>query len=595
MAYVKNIWVDQEVERPKTYEVTNNQDGSVTLTDSFGLVTELGTPVNAVNMNHIEDGLADTDLTKYNATTTYNAGEWVTGVVDNKKGVYASKINNNVGNALSNDTYWEKVELGGGASRNIGEIVTSTIPLTDAGLHLLDGSLIQGNGVYDQFVSYMGDLYNTTAKTYNPSAFTVVGSPNITSDGVASGFSSSNYIEASVNFNRQDTIEGEFTTSSTINTSQTIFYGVNSDSAYLLSFGLHPIGLILWYGDTSDVWVNVIPNANLLPNHSYHFKIEKDKITVDNYTASINIPSVTETKIIFGKPSHGDREPFAGRIDLKDFSISVDGTQALSGSDRTGFCLESEWQQSVSTYGVCGKFVYEPSSNTVRLPKVTGIVEGTTDVSTLGDLVEAGLPNITGDFSDSNSWPGGGSAGGAFTFGSASSGTRVGDGGTIAANNYYGFDASLSSSVYGNSTTVQPQAIKVLYYIVIATSTKTDIEVDIDEIATDLNGKLDRDGSNAPNKISNALLSRWMPDCANGINITSFINNTYTSPANGYIFIQGNSLTITINNETWEVGDGGEGSRWNTSIFPVNANTACAISASTTGNKIIFYPLKGAN
>jgi hypothetical protein len=59
MAYVKNIWVDQDVERPKTYEVTNNQDGSITLTDSFGLVTELGTPVNAVNMNHIEDGIFD--------------------------------------------------------------------------------------------------------------------------------------------------------------------------------------------------------------------------------------------------------------------------------------------------------------------------------------------------------------------------------------------------------------------------------------------------------------------------------------------------------------------------------------------------------
>lgn len=62
MAYIKNTWVDQDVERPKTYEVTNNQDGSITLTDSFGLVTELGTPVNAVNMNHIEDGIESNDI-----------------------------------------------------------------------------------------------------------------------------------------------------------------------------------------------------------------------------------------------------------------------------------------------------------------------------------------------------------------------------------------------------------------------------------------------------------------------------------------------------------------------------------------------------
>ena len=51
------------------------------------------------------------------------------------------------------------------------------------------------------------------------------------------------------------------------------------------------------------------------------------------------------------------------------------------------------------------------------------------------------------------------------------------------------FDASQSNSIYGNSSTVQPQSIKVFYYIVIATTTKTNIQVDIDEIVTDLNGK----------------------------------------------------------------------------------------------------------
>jgi hypothetical protein len=76
MSYTKNTWVDQDVERPKTYEVTNNQDGSITLTDSFGLVTELGTPVNADNMNHIEDGIfnnseeLDTKVNKSGDTMT---------------------------------------------------------------------------------------------------------------------------------------------------------------------------------------------------------------------------------------------------------------------------------------------------------------------------------------------------------------------------------------------------------------------------------------------------------------------------------------------------------------------------------------------
>ena len=46
-------------------------------------------------------------------------------------------------------------------SRNIGEIVTSTIPLLDAGLHLLDGSLLQGSGIYADFVDYIANLYNS--------------------------------------------------------------------------------------------------------------------------------------------------------------------------------------------------------------------------------------------------------------------------------------------------------------------------------------------------------------------------------------------------------------------------------------------------
>ena len=154
------------------------------------------------------------------------------------------------------------------------------------------------------------------------------------------------------------------------------------------------------------------------------------------------------------------------------------------------FCSEADWQQSVNTYGVCGKFVY--SNNSVRLPKITGFIEGTIDSNALGDLVEAGLPNITG-----NIWAGDSygssiftSSSGAFQNGS-NSGWRTN---TVqftvsGASDIVTFDASRSSSIYGSSNTVQPQSIKVFYYIVVANSTKTNIEVDIDEIATDLNSK----------------------------------------------------------------------------------------------------------
>ena len=125
----------------------------------------------------------------------------------------------------------------------------------------------------------------------------------------------------------------------------------------------------------------------------------------------------------------------------------------------------------------------------MRLPKITGFIEGTIDSSALGDLVDAGLPNITGI------------TGGQYIRNGSYDAQGIGalvNGNTIPAAIGAGdgwwatqldFDASQSNFIYGNSTTVQPQSIKVFYYIVIATTTKTDIEVDIDEIVTDLNAK----------------------------------------------------------------------------------------------------------
>lgn len=83
-------------------------------------------------------------------------------------GVYKlvrSLIDDNTNNfvttpSLIDGTHWEEIPMGG-SSRNIGEIVPSTIPLTDAGLHLLDGALISGSGSYSAFVDFIADLYDS--------------------------------------------------------------------------------------------------------------------------------------------------------------------------------------------------------------------------------------------------------------------------------------------------------------------------------------------------------------------------------------------------------------------------------------------------
>lgn len=61
MAYQKTVWKDQDVENPRTYVMRDNGDDTVTLLDAFGTVTELGTPVNAANMNKIENGIEEVE------------------------------------------------------------------------------------------------------------------------------------------------------------------------------------------------------------------------------------------------------------------------------------------------------------------------------------------------------------------------------------------------------------------------------------------------------------------------------------------------------------------------------------------------------
>lgn len=222
------------------------------------------------------------------------------------------------------------------------------------------------------------------------------------------------------------------------------------------------------------------------------------------------------------------------------YSAFVDYIAGLVTDYPDLFCTEANWQTAVTTYGVCGKFVYDSVNNTVRLPKITGIVEGTTDVTALGDLVEAGLPNITGSLTNNNA-----SVCLMSTHGSTPSGAFVGSGTNTTASRGSGnsisqldFDASRSNSIYGNSSTVQPQTIKVLYYIVIATSTKTQIEVDIDEITTDLNGKADVDLTNVNNSGTSRGAGWAMPSNTYTDLTVGASGTTYTAPANGWFLLK---------------------------------------------------------
>lgn len=58
MPYDKQIWTDRQVQNPMTFVLTNNADGTITLTPSPGAITSEGTLLLADRMNHMEDGIA---------------------------------------------------------------------------------------------------------------------------------------------------------------------------------------------------------------------------------------------------------------------------------------------------------------------------------------------------------------------------------------------------------------------------------------------------------------------------------------------------------------------------------------------------------
>lgn len=356
-------------------------------------------------------------------------------------------------------------------------------------------------------------------------------------------------------------------------------------------------------------------NFNALTGYCDTFESGKANTSLSNITSD-GIEVIKNNSV-----SRNIGEIIASVIPLSDSGIHLlDGT-LLSGSgsyssfvdfiadlydseDYTEiFTTENDWQSSITSYGECGKFVYDSTNNTVRLPKITGIIEGTSDLTTLGDLVEAGLPNITGNVN----WKDGGqghtevmSSSGALYKDNQANVTYPSSGGT--STNYRGFsiDASLSSSIYGNSTTVQPQTIKVLYYIVVGTNSKTEIQVDIDEIATDLNSKVDKDLANMnPSQSAIDTIMSWvLPDYSSAI---SFATSGYTAPSNGYIYV----VTTANNNNSWDTvyinsveaytfkhNDGY--AMASSSIIPVAKNDVISFSSNRFGT-LKFFPMKGAD
>ena len=154
--YKKTIWKNQNVENPRNFRILDNLDGTKQILDSFGEVKELGTPVNADNMNHIEEGIASCAIRYYKETESYEKGEWALGIVDGKKEIYQSLINDNLGNLLSDSSFWRKMTLGA----EIGQpIITLNNSIEDNEIWLEGAEVSKAD--YPNLYAIYGNTYGT--------------------------------------------------------------------------------------------------------------------------------------------------------------------------------------------------------------------------------------------------------------------------------------------------------------------------------------------------------------------------------------------------------------------------------------------------
>ena len=500
--------------------------------------------------------------------------------------------------------------------RNIGELIFSPVPLTDSNLHLLDGSLISGSGIYSGFVNYISEKYYLNT-TFNSDIFSFAGTPTVTSEGIVTFSDSSNYVQLDYNFSQNHVFEIEYSgNNSTLSAATKPLnnaYQVYLHPSYANTFKIH-------LGTGSSFVVAEIQNSLFTTDYTIHLTITKSGLTytVDYVINETVTGTITKTFDSIPTSSALQQLKFIGsdnqhNVNLKTLTIAENGTVVISGENICNyFTDEITWQNSVTTYGECGKFVYDSVGNTVRLPKIKGLIEYTTSQNEAGNLTEAGLPNITGNYKDSTGRIGNyTSRSGALSYKTGTT-NNFGDGANSSTHvTEINFDASRSSSIYGNSSTVQPQTIKYLVYIVVASTPKTDIQVNIDNIVTDLNGKLDRDLTNISGTNIKNFDGQWVYKHSVINNNVNLSTGKYDVDLSAYLPADQNKYEVIVNiygaqnsssSSSFVILSSGliteSGTTLSYSNFAVNSNSTVQgmqTSIPVGLNRVLSYRIGGTN
>ncbi len=459
----------------------------------------------------------------YDVRENYSSTSIVFNIEDDGIFIYKSLTDDNLGNPLSDETKWKKVDLGDGGSGTGGGFSLFDVVEKD---HILSFEESMGFGLLGTYVykepvagSRYGypDFYNECVAQKSTEGNTllalknnveVVGSP-VVNNGVLSGFSTSSYA-TTLTFPTDEDFDFQFKikTGADISGEQEIFacptasgpaykyyclLNLNSNNLWI-GFnggeGVWPYGFATPAQPETDYIVKVVYSKT---NNTLHvtMSLANGTVLLDETKQVGELYDIKETVIGVGKDNGTTIfNPFKGSVDLKECYIESNSQRIWSGATTAAknpnghifydIADKATVDEIFAQRGEAWFYGVDTENERVFLPRGTRS-QYTVNTDETGDYVEAGLPNITGtmiaDISE-------GVATGALKIDTIYSGAMWQGNVNIARMRNWSLDASLSNPIYGNSDTVQPYATKKLLYIVVGNVKVQSAASDVVDVTT---------------------------------------------------------------------------------------------------------------
>ncbi len=244
------------------------------------------------------------------------------------------------------------------------------------------------------------------------------------------------------------------------------------------------------------------------------------------------------------------------------------------------------------TMGSAWFYGVDTENERIFLPRNNFFEQAIGDTTEVGKSIEAGLPNITGSASYRSDLTSG-------AFGKYQ-GTAYGLSASSSSPNCINFDASLSNPIYGNSDTVQPNAVKKLLYICVGNTTNYEGLTDVvnqgmeilEQVNQGIESRVNLDATNLNTQGKSLIASYGMPS-NKYINLTLGAGGTtYTAPANGWFALakecsNGQFIYMGVSNgistQVWGAGAG-----YVQSYLPVLKGNVVNVNYTASGATAFF-------